>query len=156
MRGFFNRTRMCIGHDKLILDQIETDKLRKIYDDLRLYFALVRGPNSGPPEPHRLRGQKPVCAVEQPSAACPVPPGPRYMKVDDARKIMRLSEIFQWYESDFSTSGKTGAMYKNQFRKDGRILTWYTLECYPCNLDLEQPEVERCRNRGQQISPCRA
>ena len=83
-------------------------------------------------------------------------PRPKYMKVDDARKIVRLSEIFQWYKSDFSSSGKTGAMYMNQFRKNGHIRTWYTLECYPCNLDLEQPEVERCRNRGQQISPRRA
>lgn len=63
-------------------------------------------------------------------------PGPRYMKVDDARKIVRLPEISQWYENGFSTSGKTGMMYMNQFRKNGRILTWYTLECYPCNRTL--------------------
>ena len=40
MAGFFNKTQFWVGGEQLTLDQIEIDKLRKIYDDSRLHFAL--------------------------------------------------------------------------------------------------------------------
>ena len=48
MPGFFNKTLHRVGGERLTLDQIETDKLRKIYDDPRLHFALVCGTQSCP------------------------------------------------------------------------------------------------------------
>jgi hypothetical protein len=39
-----------------------------------------------------------------------------YVKEADAEKIVQLPEIFQRYDSGFSTNGKTGVMYVNQFR----------------------------------------
>ena len=48
MPGFFNKILHHVGGEQLTLDQIETDKLRKIYDDPRLHFALVCGPQSCP------------------------------------------------------------------------------------------------------------
>jgi hypothetical protein len=35
------------------------------------------------------------------------------VKVNEQDKTVRLPEIFKWYETDFSTSGKTGVMYVN-------------------------------------------
>jgi hypothetical protein len=144
MPGFFNRARMRVGRDMLTLDQIETDKLRKIYDDPRLHFALVCGTNSCP----RLSrtayvGKDLFVQLNNQARFALLDPG--YVKVDDAKKIVRLPEIFQWYESDFSTSGKTGVMYVNQFRKNGHIPTWYTVEYYPYNWSLndqKRPELE--------------
>lgn len=135
MPGFFNRARMRVGRDMLTLDQIETDKLRKIYDDPRLHFALVCGTNSCP----RLSraayvGKDLFVQLNNQARFALLDPG--YVKVDDAKKIVRLPEIFQWYEEDFSASGKTGVMYVNQFRKNGRIPTWYTVEYYPYNWSL--------------------
>ena len=46
--GFFNKTQFRVDGEQLTLDQIETDKLRKTYDDPRLHFALVCGTNSCP------------------------------------------------------------------------------------------------------------
>ncbi|MGY3087368.1 hypothetical protein ACVWYF_000394 [Hymenobacter sp. UYAg731] len=135
MPGFFNRTRMRIGHEMLTLDQIETDKLRKIYDDPRLHFALVCGTNSCPRLSRAAYVGKDLF-VQLNNQARFALLDPSYVKVDEAKKIVRLPEIFQWYESDFSTSGKTGVVYVNQFRKNGRIPTWYTVEYYPYNWTL--------------------
>jgi hypothetical protein len=63
---------------------------------------------------------------------------PTYVKVDEGQKSVKLPEIFKWYEGDFSTSGsgRTGVLYVNQFRKDNRVPTWYTVEYYPYNWSL--------------------
>lgn len=135
MPGFFNRTRMHIAHEELTLDQIETDKLRKIYDDPRLHFALVCGTNSCPRLSRAAYIGKDLF-VQLNNQARFALLDPTYVKVDDVKKIVRLPEIFQWYEGDFSTSGKTGVMYINQFRSSGRIPTWYTVEYYPYNWSL--------------------
>ncbi|GAB3865725.1 DUF547 domain-containing protein [Hymenobacter segetis] len=135
MPGFFNRVRMRVGRELLTLDQIETDKLRKIYDDPRLHFALVCGTNSCPRLNRVAYVGKDLFAQLNNQARFALL-DPSYVKVDDAKKIVRLPEIFQWYESDFSTSGKTGVMYVNQFRKNDRIPTWYTVEYYPYNWSL--------------------
>jgi len=59
-----------------------------------------------------------------------------YLKVDETSKLVRLPEIFKWYEADFSTSGKTGVSYVNQFRKDQRVSTWFAGEYYLYNWSL--------------------
>ena len=137
MSGFFNRTRMCIGHDKLILDQIETDKLRKIYDDPRLHFALVCGTNSCP-RLNRTAYVGKQLFVQLNNQAKFALLDPNYVKVDETGRLVKLPEIFKWYEADFSTSGtgKTGVLYVNQFRKENRLPTWYAVEYYPYNWSL--------------------
>ncbi|GAB2871815.1 DUF547 domain-containing protein [Hymenobacter ruber] len=135
MPGFFNRGRMRVGREMLTLDQIETDKLRKIYDDPRLHFALVCGTNSCPRLNRAAYAGKDLFVQLNNQARFALLDS-NYVQVDDAKKIVRLPEIFQWYESDFSTSGKTGVMYVNQFRKNGRIPTWYVVEYYPYNWNL--------------------
>ena len=55
---------------------------------------------------------------------------------------MLLPEIFKWYEADFSTSGKTGVPYVNQFRKDHRVPTWFAGEHYPYNWSLKDQKYE--------------
>lgn len=55
---------------------------------------------------------------------------PNYVKVDEAGKLAKLPEIFKRYEGDSSTSGKTGVLYVNQFRKENRVPTWLSVEHY--------------------------
>ncbi|WP_460555474.1 DUF547 domain-containing protein [Hymenobacter daeguensis] len=135
MPGFFNRTRMRVGGEQLTLDQIETDKLRKIYDDPRLHFALVCGTNSCP-RLNRTAYVGKLLFVQLNNQAKFALLDPNYVKVDDATKMVRLPEIFKWYETDFSASGKTGVMYVNQFRKEHRVPTWYAVEYYSYNWTL--------------------
>jgi hypothetical protein len=135
MPGFFNRTRMRVGGEQLTLDQIETDKLRKIYDDPRLHFALVCGTNSCP-RLNRTAYVGKELFVQLNNQAKFALLDPNYVKVDDATKMVRLPEIFKWYDTDFSASGKSGVMYVNQFRKEHRVPTWYAVEYYSYNWTL--------------------
>lgn len=133
--GFFHTTQLRVAGQRLTLDQIETDKLRKIYDDPRLHFALVCGTNSCP----RLSRTAYVgneLFVQLNNQAKFALLDPNYVKVDANIKQVKLPEIFKWYEGDFSTSGKTGVMYVNQFRKENRLPTWFAVEYYPYNWSL--------------------
>lgn len=132
MPGFFNRTRLRVGGELLTLDQVETDKLRKIYDDPRLHFALVCGTNSCPRLNRTAYVGKNLFAQLNNQARFALL-DPAYVQVDDATKVVRLPEIFQWYEGDFSASGKAGVLYVNQFRKENRVPTWYAVEYYSYN-----------------------
>ncbi|MDO7852531.1 DUF547 domain-containing protein [Hymenobacter convexus] len=135
MPGFFNKTRMVVGRELLTLDQIETDKLRKIYDDPRLHFALVCGTNSCPRLSRTAYVGKDLF-VQLNNQARFALLDPTYVKVNPADKTVKLPEIFKWYEADFSASGKTGLFYVNQFRKDNRVPSWFAVDYYPYNWSL--------------------
>ena len=135
MPGFFNKTPHRVGGEQFTLDQIETDKLRRIYDDPRLHFALVCGTQSCP----RLSRTAYVGAelfVQLNNQAKYALADPNYVKVSPDAKLVQLPEIFKWYEADFSTSGKTGLSYVNQFRKDKTVPTWFAVRYYPYNWAL--------------------
>ena len=135
MPGFFNRTQLRIAGQRLTLDQIETDKLRKIYDDPRLHFALVCGTNSCPRLSRAAYVGKELF-VQLNNQARFALLDPDYVKVDPATRKVMLPEIFKWYDSDFSASGSSGVMYVNKFRKEDRVPSWYTVEYYPYNWSL--------------------
>ena len=135
MPGFFNKTRLAVGGEQLTLDQIETDKLRKIYDDPRLHFALVCGTNSCPRLNRTAYVGKDLFVQLNAQAAFAML-DPTYVQVNETDKVVKLPEIFKWYETDFSTSGKSDVLYVNQFRKDDRVPTWFTVVYYPYNWSL--------------------
>ena len=135
MPGFFNRTLLQVGGEQLTLDQIETDKLRKIYDDPRLHFALVCGTNSCPRLSRTAYVGKSLF-VQLNNQAKYALLDPAYVKVDEASRLVQLPEIFKWYEADFNTSGKTGVLYVNQFRSENRLPTWFSVKYYPYNWSL--------------------
>ena len=139
MPGFFNKVKLRVGGEKLTLDQIETDKLRKIYDDPRLHFALVCGTQSCP-RLNRTAYVGKQLFVQLNNQAKFALLDPNYVKVNAATKQVQLPEIFKWYEADFKTSGKTGVLYVNQFRKDERVPTWFAVDYYPYNWSLNDQQ----------------
>lgn len=133
--GFFNKTRLEVGGEMLTLDQIETDKLRNIYADPRLHFALVCGTTSCPRLSRTAYVGKNLFAQLNDQAKFALL-DPSYVKVDEGRQLVKLPEIFKWYDADFSSSNKSGVAYVNQFRKDARVPTWYAVDYYPYNWAL--------------------
>ena len=115
MPGFFNKTLHRVGREQLTLDQIETDKLRRIYDDPRLHFALVCGTQSCPPlsQTAYVGAQLPEQLNSQTQFALA---DPSYVKVDPTTRQVRLPQIFKWYEADFTNSGRYEVLCVNQFR----------------------------------------
>ncbi|MDQ2795296.1 MAG: DUF547 domain-containing protein [Bacteroidota bacterium] len=137
MPGFFNKTLHRVGGEQLTLDQIETDKLRHIYDDPRLHFALVCGTQSCPPL-RRIAYAGAELGAQLDIQARLALANPAYVLVNPGVGLVQLPEILKWYEADFSASGQTGVGYVNQFRKAGRtaVPAWFAVEYYPHNWSL--------------------
>ena len=135
--GFFNKTLHRVGREQLTLDQIETDKLRRIYDDPRLHFALVCGTQSCPPLSHTayVGSQLPEQLNSQTRFALA---DPSYVKVDHTIRQVRLPQIFKWYAADFTSSGRSEVLYVNQFRqkKAQSVPTGYAVGFYPYDWSL--------------------
>ena len=129
MPGFFDKTQMLIGGEKMTLDELEHNKLRKLYDDPRLHFALVCGTTSCPRLSREAYMGKELF-VQLNAQTKRVLTDPAFVKVDAEGKTVKLPEIFKWYESDFGMSGKTGVAYVNQFRDDKRVPTWFAMDYY--------------------------
>lgn len=128
-----------MGSEPLTLDQIETDKLRRIYDDPRLHFALVCGTQSCPRLSRTAYAGAELFGQLNSQARFALA-DPAYVRVSTDAKRVQLPEIFKWYETDFSTSGKTGVSYVNQFRKGNAVPTWFAVDYYPYNWALnDQP-----------------
>lgn len=113
--GFFDRAKHRVAGDSLTLNEIENLKLRKAYGDARIHFALVCAAQGCP----ELINQAYVAEKledqldKQTRAALNQA---KHVRVNpDAKKVL-ISEIFKWYEIDFTSNGKTVLDYINQYR----------------------------------------
>lgn len=143
MPGFFNKTQHHVAGEQLTLDQLETDKLRRIYDDPRLHFALVCGTRSCP-RLSRTAYTGAELFVQLNNQAAFTLADPAYVKVNPGARLVQLPEIFKWYEADFGTSGKTEVSYVNQFRKEKgqAVPTWFAIEYYAYNWSLNDQATQ--------------
>ncbi len=116
VNGFFDSKKRRIAGENLTLNQIEKQKLLKVYNDARFHFVLVCGAKGCPPitnfaySPDKLEMQ----LQQQTRKALN---DPTFIKVNNANKSVELSQIFDWYSSDFG--GKKNVInYINKFRSD--------------------------------------
>lgn len=141
MPGFFDKKLMLVGGEKMTLDELEHNKLRKLYDDPRLHFALVCGTASCPRlSREAYMGKELFTQLNEQTRR--VLQDPAFVKVDAEGKTVMLPEIFKWYEADFGTSGKTGVAYVNQFRADKRVPTWFAMDYYAYDWRLNDQKAE--------------
>jgi hypothetical protein len=113
--GMFDTKQHKVAGQVLTLNDIENKKLRDVFHDARIHFVLVCGAKgcpvliSGAYMPTSLETQ----LLTQTRNAIN---NSVFTKVDAAAKTVRISEIFKWYEGDFTTGGKTVLQYINQYR----------------------------------------
>ena len=99
-KGFFYELELLIGGEKMNLYDIENKILRAQFKDARIHFAISCGSSSCPLlrkdafDPQKLEGQ-----LESASTAF-VNDG-KDVVVDDAKKEVVMSKIFEWYSDDF-------------------------------------------------------
>ncbi|HEX8428295.1 DUF547 domain-containing protein [Hymenobacter sp.] len=113
--GFFDKEKHVIAGEPLTLNELENNKLRKVYADPRIHFALVCGARGCP----RLRAEAYAPATleaQLTDQARKVLQDPQFIRVDAAGKKVLVSEIFKWYEADFKATGKSTLAYINQYR----------------------------------------
>ena len=115
VNGFFDSAKRRIAGENLTLNQIEKQKLLKTYKDARFHFVLVCGATGCPPitnfayRPNQLENQ-----LQQQTNIALNNPG--FIKVNNSKKSVQLSQIFDWYSSDFGGGKAAAIKFINRFR----------------------------------------
>ena len=134
--GFFDKTTHLIAGEKLTLNDLEKKKLLQPYPDARLHFALACAAVSCPPlasfayTPAELNNQldgRTKLALNHSA----------FTRVSKKDKKVRLSKIFDWYQSDFIKDNQTVLAFINKYRTD-KIPADYQLSYYEYDWRLNE------------------
>ncbi|MEM6377537.1 MAG: DUF547 domain-containing protein, partial [Bacteroidota bacterium] len=113
--GFFDAKKKTVAGKKMTLNQLEKDRLLKVYKDARFHFVLVCGAIGCPPitnfayRPETLEQQ---LATQTRKALN----DPSFIRVDNSAKTVKLSQIFEWYPGDFGGSKSSAIEFINRYR----------------------------------------
>ena len=113
--GFFDKDKIRVANEDMTLNQLENNKLLKVYHDARYHFVLVCGALGCPPitdfayTPNQLDSQ-----MEQQTKLALNDPS--FIQYDGSD--LRLSEIFKWYTRDFGGSSKSILQFINRYRNN--------------------------------------
>ena len=127
--GFFDKKPYPVAGELLTLNDLENNKLRKVYTDPRIHFALVCGARGCP----RLRPEAYTPATldaQLTEQARIVLSDPQFIRVDGSGNKVLVSEIFKWYEADFKATGKSTLDYINQYRGSKLIPVTAVIDFY--------------------------
>ena len=137
VKGFFDANKHENGGKKITLNDIENKLLRENFNyDARFHFVLVCAGKGCPPIikqaylPSKIETQ----LNEQTTKALN---NPDFIKVNDKKKKIGFSQIFEWYNSDFTSGNKTLVDFLNIYTKtqySSKYKTYY----YPYNWELNQ------------------
>lgn len=115
INGFFDKIKYDIGGKSVTLNDIENNMLRAKFSDARFHFVLVCAGLGCPPiipgayMPDTLDAQ----LTKQTKLAIN---NPNFIKVNTKKKRVGLSEIFKWYNEDFTGNGMSLIDFINQYK----------------------------------------
>ncbi|MEL7001965.1 MAG: DUF547 domain-containing protein [Bacteroidota bacterium] len=113
--GFFDKTKYNIAGEMLTLNELEVNKLLKVYKDPRLHFALACAAVSCPQLANYAYDPKNI-DEELTKRTTASLNNPEFVKVDQGRNEVRLSKIFDWYEGDFKSVSSNHISFINKYR----------------------------------------
>lgn len=115
--GFFDSRKHYLGGVKMTLNYLENELLRANFKEPRFHFVLVCGALSCPIIenfaylPNKLEAQLEAQARKALN-------NDEFLKVDAAKKKVKFSQIFKWYQEDFAEDKKGLIDYVNPYRKN--------------------------------------
>ena len=136
VKGFFDQKKHPIAGEQLTLNELEKQKLLEPYQDPRIHFVLVCAAVSCPPladfayQADKLDEQldeKTRQALNNDA----------FIRVNEGQKKVALSQIFEWYQSDFTREAASPIAYVNQYR-DEKIPEDYQVSYYPYDWALNK------------------
>ena len=137
VKGFFDTNKHAVGGKEITLNDIENKLLREQFNfDARFHFVLVCAGKGCPPiikeayMPATIDSQ----LTNQTKMALN---DSDFIKVNEKKKKIGFSQIFEWYNSDFTSGNKTIVNYINQYSKNqysNKFKSYY----YPYNWELNQ------------------
>lgn len=137
--GFFDQKKYLVAGERMTLNELEKVHLLKAFGDARFHFALVCGAVDCPPltneafYPDRLEAQLQARTRQALNH-------PGFIRVNPEEETAKLSQIFEWYASDFGGSRASARAFINRYRKEP-IPADYALSFYPYDWTLnEQPQ----------------
>ena len=114
--GFFNKLMHRVAGEAMTLNQLEMDKLLRVYHDARIHVALACAARGCPPlaefayTPLRLDIQ----LQERTQASLN---NPAFIRVNTRDKKVTLSKLFEWYQDDFTHGGQSLLSFINAYRQ---------------------------------------
>lgn len=115
--GFFDRDKFEVAGKMQTLDDVEKGDLYVKYPDARLHFVLVCAAIGCPkliPESYRSENLDDMLSRQTSHSLN----DPFYAKLEADGEKINVTELFSWYESDFTRGGISVIDYINQFRKE--------------------------------------
>lgn len=134
--GFFDGTYYEVAGEKLTLNELESGKMLRIYEDSRFHFVLACGAISCPPL-HNLAympGNVEELMEERTRLTLN---DDNFIMLDKDSKTVRVSKIFEWYKTDFGGTPKSTIDFINKYREE-KIPADYKLETYEYDWTLNE------------------
>ena len=134
VHAFFTDKDNVINHQLYALNEIENVLLREKYKDYKMHFALVCGAVSCPPitnfayRPELLEEQLKTQTKKALNNSS-------FVYQSDKEQTVYLSQIFNWYQSDFGKNNKEVMALINQYR-NSPFNTAYKVKYYDYNWAL--------------------
>lgn len=133
---FFQRKVHQVAGERMSLEQLEKKELMKNFPDARLHFVLNCGAKSCPALaqfaywPNKLEQQLKAQTQK-------ILDDKNFLPVDDFAESMRLSQLFDWYTSDFQPNIR---VFINLYRTDS-VPKGYRVEYYPYDWTLNDQKI---------------
>ena len=138
--GFFDKKKHKIANEYLTLNDIENEKLRKVYNDPRIHFVLVCAAKGCPQL--GTEAIKPATISQQLDARTKIAINdPLFIRVKTSSNLVLVSEIFKWYKVDFIKGENFQDLiaFINKYRKEGTaVSTKLKVDFYPYNWTLNK------------------
>lgn len=118
--GFFDKITYRVDGETLTLNDIENKKLREVFQDPRIHFALVCASRSCP-KIQSIAFKEAGLEERLDNVARNFIQDTSRNRIDKKNNVLHLSEIFKWYGSDFIVfSGTTANFVKKYIGEEGR------------------------------------
>lgn len=133
--GFFDKTKHSLGGKSITLNDIEHKLLRAQFNDARFHFVLVCGAVGCPPLinkaylPNTLDSQLETQTKKAINGS--------FIRVNDKKKRVQVSQIMEWYKGDFKMNGETEIDFINKYRTE-KLEGKYKLGYFPYDWNLNK------------------
>jgi hypothetical protein len=137
--GFFDSKKHTVSGEQTTLNDLEKDKLLKVYKDPRFHFVLVCGALGCPPitnfayVPNKLEEQLEIQTRKALNDNT-------FIQTSNSEEV-QLSQIFEWYPGDFGGNKKTAIEYINGYREN-KIPAKVKVGFYPYDWTLNDNKVK--------------
>lgn len=139
INGFFDSKKYTVAGQQMTLNNLEKEKLLKVYKDPRFHFVLVCGALGCPPitnfayVPNKLEEQLETQTRKALNDKA-------FIQITNGEEV-QLSQIFEWYADDFGGSKKSAIEYINGYREN-KIPAQAKVGFYPYDWALNDSKVE--------------